>query len=476
MTWTPDVALFTRWLSGGGAEKVITNLARGLAAQGMKVDLIIMESRKDEAIAPFPPNVRLVNLDIQPNERRRWSLPTAFQSLRSLPMLVDYLKAYAPPVLLSATHFINETALLAKLLARSSTRVIVSEHTYLSHEVKLTEQVSSRVIPLTVRALYPLADGVVAVSQGVAEDLQQFMWPWRKPVQVIYNSVVTPEMAELSQQTVDHPWFQNKTAPIVVSGGRFVRQKDFPNLLRAFARLREQMPARLVLLGSGREGRNLRHLAADLGITDDFWMPGFVENPYPYLRQADVFALSSAWEGLPTVLIEALSLGTPVVSTDCPSGPAEILRNGEYGKLVPVNDPEALAAALQQALQQEPQLAPDWWIDQFTPTMAIRRYMHLLGVRSPAPVAPVPGMAKPMAASPAVAIAAPASVTPLVSVVIPAYKAADLIQDALASVAAQTYGNWEVVIVEDGTHDGTDDGTRGGLRDGATVCLRRLRR
>ncbi|HEY9888469.1 MAG TPA: glycosyltransferase, partial [Candidatus Obscuribacterales bacterium] len=380
--------------------------------------------------------------DVQANTGQSF-IPSSLQSVKALPKLVAYLKECCPPVLMSATHYINEIALLAKRLALVPTRIVVTEHTFLSQEVKLTEQVSSRLVPLTVKALYGLADEVIAVSHGVAQDLESFMLNHRKPIQVIYNSVVTPAMYDQAQQPIDHPWFHTKDQPVVIGGGRFVRQKDFATLLRAFAQLRDRQPAHLVLLGDGREREALQQLAIALGIEADVWFPGFVDNPYPFLAQADVFALSSAWEGLPTVLIEALALGVAIVSTDCPSGPAEILRQGEYGHLVPVGDAPALATAMAAVLAGDRRPAPRAWVQQFTPAVVIQKYIDATGLQVPPAIAPQP-------------TSIPERMAGLVSVVIPAYNAADLIGEALATVQQQTYPHWEVIVVEDGTQDGTE--------------------
>lgn len=244
------------------------------------------------------------------------------------------------------------------------------------------EQVSSRMVPLTVKMLYPIADEIVAVSHGVAQDLSNFMLVQRKPIHVIYNSGVTPEIFELAKQEIDHPWFQEKNQAILVGAGRFVKQKDFPSLLKAFSKLRKNHSARLVLLGDGREQKVLEALVCSLGIEDDVWMPGFVSNPYAFLSRSDVFILSSAWEGLPTVLVEALALKIPVVSTNCPSGPAEILLDGDYGQLVSIGDVEAMASAAASVLAGNRRTPAESWLQQFTPEVAIHKYLAVAGILS----------------------------------------------------------------------------------------------
>ena len=177
----------------------------------------------------------------------------------------------------------------------------------------------------------------------------------------IYNPVVTAELVSQSRAPLDHPWLQLGAPPVILGVGRLHEQKDFPTLLRAFARVRAKREARLIILGEAKHAEyrtELTTLAAQLGIANDVMFPGFVDNPFAYMAHAAVFVLSSAWEGLPTVLIEALACGCPVVSTDCPSGPAEILENGKYGPLVPVGDDVALADAICSVLNTPPNR--DW--------------------------------------------------------------------------------------------------------------------
>jgi glycosyltransferase involved in cell wall biosynthesis len=216
-------------------------------------------------------------------------------------------------------------------------------------------------LPAVLRRAYDQADAVVAVSDGVADDLAAWSGLARGRITTIYNPVATPDLAALQRAPVDHPWFQPGAPPVVMSAGRLSRAKDFPTLIRAFARVRRALPARLVIFGQGKSEWKttksiaaLRQLAAGLGIAADVALPGFVANPFAYMARAATFALSSINEGLPGVLIQAMACGCPVVSTDCPSGPAEILAAGRYGRLVPPGDDRALAEAIIATLEAPP--------------------------------------------------------------------------------------------------------------------------
>ena len=187
------------------------------------------------------------------------------------------------------------------------------------------------------RLLLRYADVVIANSRGAADDLVGAA-PNLAPqvTRVIHNPVVWPELAEKAVEPVDHPWFQDSSLPVVLAAGRLVPVKDYPTLLEAFANVVLKVRlARLVVLGEGPERAALRLLVEDLGIEDAVDFPGFVSNPYSYMSRAKLFALSSLYEGSPNVLVQAMACGTPVVSTDCPSGPREILRDGALGRLGP---------------------------------------------------------------------------------------------------------------------------------------------
>ncbi|HEY8366975.1 MAG TPA: glycosyltransferase, partial [Bacteroidia bacterium] len=227
-----------------------------------------------------------------------------------------------------------------------STRLVVREANTISVSSKNSLNFKARILPLLMKLLYPSADAVIAVSEGVAKDLTQIIGLPAEKVKVIYNPVITPEIFKKAEEPIKHPWFAPGELPVILGVGRLTKQKDFVTLIRAFDIVRKEYPSRLVILGEGEERPKLEALVKELGLEQYVYMPGFEENPFKYMKHAAVFVLSSRWEGLPNVLIQALALGTPVVSTDCPSGPREILSAGKYGTLVPVGDYDALAKAI----------------------------------------------------------------------------------------------------------------------------------
>ena len=332
------LALFLPSLRGGGAERVMVNLARGFVERGLQVDLVLARA-EGPYLSQVPKEVRVVDLGAQ-------------RVLHSLPGLVRYLREERPQAMLSALNHANIVAIWAKLLARVKTRLVVSERTTLSRSTENASSIRVKFIPFLVKAFYPYADVVVAVSRGVAEDLIARIGLTAEKIKVIYNPVVTPELFTKAEEPLDHPWFRPGEPPVILGVGRLTKPKDFPTLIRAFALVRKERPARLMILGEGEERPNLEALVRELGLEEDVALPGFVENPYKYMKRAAVFVLSSRWEGLPTVLIEAMALGTPVVATDCPSGPAEILEGGKWGRLVAVGNETSLARAIILALSK----------------------------------------------------------------------------------------------------------------------------
>ena len=365
------VALSLSSLVGGGAERVMLNLAGAFCARGHRVDLIVSRA-EGELLDQVPEGVTLVELRRAPS--KIWSrlrvlaadpaglasllrpvlLPISTSSkVRYLPDLVHYLRRERPQVLLSAMTDMNLAALWARRLAKVPTKLVISEHINLSQWVQASANRRKWryrfLLPLVART-YPWAEAIIAVSTGVADDLSTQTAIPRERILTIYNPVVTPDLEEKSRASCAHPWFAPGSPPVLLAVGRLAEQKDFPTLLRAFARVRRARPARLLILGEGEERTNLEGLARELDVVGDVELPGFVLNPFPYMARAAVFVLSSAYEGLPTVVIEALACGCPVVSTDCPSGSAEILEGGRYGALVPIGDDAALAEAITATL------------------------------------------------------------------------------------------------------------------------------
>jgi len=264
---------------------------------------------------------------------------------------------HSPAAVISLLNDPNISLMLARLAGPFSSRLIVTVHNTLSISVRTAASKWKRSVPDLMRCLYPFADKVVAVSRGVAMDLIDELGIPASSVEVVYNPVVRPEMKDLAAEPVDHEWLNNKTCPVLIAASKLKPQKDLPMLLRAFQKVRAQRPVRLLILGEGPDLHSLEELAAELGIAADVQFAGFVQNPFAYYRRADLFVMSSAWEGLPTALIEALACGCPVVSTDCPSGPAEILDKGRYGRLVPVGDHQALAKGIMEVLDSPPSAA-----------------------------------------------------------------------------------------------------------------------
>lgn len=363
----PTVSFFLPALDGGGAERAMLHIAQGLAAQGMKVDLVLAQAR-GAYLSKVPAAIRIVDLQAQ--------CPILVSKTLALQ---QYLRQKQPDVLFSALDILS-SATWAQRLAGVSTRIIMCVQTHLSQQFR-DHQPSTigRIRPHFVRWFYPWADQIVSASQGVAADVAQITGVPLASIQVIYNPVVTPEVLEKLRQPIDHPWFAPGELPVILGVGRLVSQKDFPTLIQAFARVQPRYPSRLMILGEGEDRPKLEAMIRELGLADAVALPGFVENPYAYMAHASVFALSSVFEGFGNVVAEALAAGTPVVSTDCPSGPAEILANGQYGHLVPVGDADALAdaivATLQHPIQSKilQQRSQDFSLDRIT-----HQYLNIL--------------------------------------------------------------------------------------------------
>jgi glycosyltransferase involved in cell wall biosynthesis len=268
----------------------------------------------------------------------------------SFPALIRYLKHRRPAVMLTDKDRVNRTAILARAWSRVPTRLVLSSGTTISIDLDNRGTFERWLQKRSMKHLYPYAENVVVTSEGVADDMAEYTGLARKRIQVVPCPVVPNELFRRQLPRPDHPWFRADAPPVILGVGELGPRKDFVTLVHAFARLRAHQNCRLVILGKGGQRDHLLSVAKEMGIAKDIDLPGFESNPYPFMAHAAMLAMSSRWEGLGFVLIETLALGTPVVSTDCPSGPREILDGGRYGRLVPVGDAERLAHAMAETL------------------------------------------------------------------------------------------------------------------------------
>jgi glycosyltransferase involved in cell wall biosynthesis len=331
------IALFLPSLAGGGAERMAVNLVASLLESGASVDLVVCR-REGPLTAEIPKGAEVVDLG-------------ASAVSRAIFPLARYLRTRQPNVLLSVMSHANAAAILARGLARSHTRLAVVEQQHLTMGARYGGTRRNRAMPLIARFLYPRADAVVAVAEGVAADLHERARVRLDKLRVIHNPIDFPEIRRRGEEEPSHAWFGNGAPPVVLSAGRLAEQKDFPTLLEAFARARSRIDARLIILGDGPDRDDLERLVTSLGLDGQVDLVPYQDNPYAFMRRAAVFALSSKWEGLPTVLLEAAGLGTPLVSADCPGGPRDIVGDSSH-LLVPPGDARALGDAVVNAISE----------------------------------------------------------------------------------------------------------------------------
>lgn len=337
-------------------------LAEEFLGQGLDID-IVLGKRQGELVDEVPAKANVFDLDVSCTVERFTSL-------------ARYLRKQEPDVLLSAGS-LSRYAVLGRLVSGTMTPLVLAVHKPLSFTgsgSRLPKGAYDRFIKWT----YPFADRIIAVSEGVADDLASAFGVPRRDIQVIPNPVVGPRVFEQAKQEVHHPWFSDDSPPVLLAVGRLDKVKGYLTLIRAFAKVRDKHPCRVVILGEGPRRPAIQQEARKLGVTDDLSMPGYVSNPFKYMARADVFVLSSKWEGLGNVLIEAMACGTPVISTDCPGGPSEVLKHGKFGRLVPVENPAALASAIKEGLNGEIQPAPLSILERFRRDTVADQYLDVL--------------------------------------------------------------------------------------------------
>lgn len=330
------LAFFMPTLGGGGAERVMLSLARGAADRGCRVSLIVA-SANGSLVGEVPRDVELIDL----NSRR---------VANSLLPLAKWLWRNHPDTLISSQGHANVVSYVANKLSLQKTNLLVREESTPSANLRHFSRLKALCWRTLLRYVYTRAAGVIAVSHGVAIDLEAYLCCNIPRLHVLYNPILNEDLYAKSKLPVSHRWFTQSDMPVVLAVGRLTRAKNFELLIRAFALVKKNVPARLLILGEGEDRAKLEDLVSEIGVSDSVEMPGFDPNPFRYMANCAVYVMSSSWEGLPGALVEALALSRNVVSTDCPSGPNEILAGGKFGKLVPVGDLEALQVAILSAL------------------------------------------------------------------------------------------------------------------------------
>jgi glycosyltransferase involved in cell wall biosynthesis len=330
----------------GGITPVVCHLAREFRHMGISVELVTF----------FPPGAGSILSRMVP-EFPVHNLGPGTKIYQAF-LLSRYLRKRRPRVLLSAGPRANLISALTKKMFRPKTRIILGVHNIVGMAFRGLSPLTAKWRTMRLRWLYKQSDGIICVSKGVVRDLKKILDPPDAQVHVIHNPIFSPDFLQKADQPIPHPWFNGSGPPVILGAGRLTPQKDFPCLLKAFARVRKQMDCRLVILGRGEQKQRLLALAQALHVQDAFDLPGFVDSPGAYMKKSSVFVLSSQWEGFGNVLVEAMALGTPVIATDCPHGPAEILMEGRIGTLIPPGRPDLMAEAILETLRIKPDTKP----------------------------------------------------------------------------------------------------------------------
>ncbi|RLM95057.1 glycosyltransferase [Haloarcula sp. Atlit-7R] len=340
----PLLAFFIPDLSVGGAEQVAITIANGLVTRGYDIDLLLSRA-SGELRSELSEQVSIVELPP--------SKTPVVGVAAHLPFLATYLNKRKPAALFPHLEHPSIVSLAINRFLSADTAVIPTQHSVFGHDVEATpkDQIVRRIVP----RLYPASDQIISVSEGVADSLVDRTPVDRSDISVLHNPVDVEQIRGRARQPVEHEWVENDERDVVLFVGRHARQKNLDGWVRAFEKVVNRNPnARAVIAGKGPCRAQVQTTVEQLGLSDVVSLPGFVDNPYRYMTKSDVFLLSSQYEGLPTVLIECLAVGCPVVSTDCPSGPREILSDGEHGTLVPIDDMDGLANAVCDTLADPP--------------------------------------------------------------------------------------------------------------------------
>ena len=415
----PHLGFVLPSLAGGGAERVILSLAASLLERGYRIDLVLGRCRgpyraeiprdlplyytrlwdsdrdllrycREQGIAArgMTINPLAAAQAWQSLRRRRWGVAVRPKVALFAHLIAGYIRRERPRLLLSALPDADAATLYAAALTGHSLPVVIALHANVIQYPSRHQEMA--------QALYARADRIVACSRGAAAEVQRLAGVKDEKLHTIYNPVAADRLRLRAQEDVRDPWFQPGAPPVILSIGRESPEKDHATLVAAFGLMRRQRAARLVFIGRFSESyrAGLQAQARDCGVAGDLKFLDFDENPFRYLRRAALLALSSRSEALPMTLLEALACGAPVVSTDTPYGPREILEDGRWGKLTPVGDAPALAAALLATLEGDhpPAAALQGRAADFSPERAADAYAALFdqvagSVSSPDPIA-----------------------------------------------------------------------------------------
>lgn len=322
-------------LKGGGAERTIVNIINNINKSKFDVTLVLISNRKHDYIDLVSKDVNIRFLDCS-------KLRYCLSKLRRI------ILEEKPDLLFSTIVDNNFTLIISKLLSFKKVPVIVREASNRTQSGNV-----SRLNKILTYILYNLfTKKVIALSEGVKDDLVKNFYIKRQKVHVIYNPIEIKKIERLSLEQI-YDFKKVDGYKYIISVGRLVKQKDFVTLIKAIKLVLNNENVKLIILGKGPEQEALVELSKDLRIEDKVIFLGFKKNPYKYMKLADLFVLSSKWEGFGHVIVEAMAVGTPVISTDCKSGPSEILKDNKYGMLVPVNDHKILAKKIVELLNNK---------------------------------------------------------------------------------------------------------------------------
>lgn len=358
------IALFLFSLNGGGSEKVLINLAEGFINNGYQVDIVLVKKEGDYK-SQINESIKLIDLDVK-------------RGLLSIFGLIKYLKNNTVDVIIAPWCHLNIMTVIAKIVSRSKCKVILTEHTVSTIDIENSKGFLAKITPKLMKTFYPMADEIVAVSQGVANNLSKLIDVPIKQINVIYNPLISKNFIADSYKEVEDEWFNNLEGKKIISVGRLSKSKDFPTLIKAFKLINEKHLANLIIIGEGEDRELLNRMIEEYGLKDKVFLPGFKDTPQKYLRKCDVFAFPSLWEGLGNVIVEAMATDLPVVCTDCPIGPREILKDGEYGKLVPIGDYVKLAEEIEKVLVSQKEVNYQEALKRFEFKTNINKYIELI--------------------------------------------------------------------------------------------------